>query len=48
MIDYMTALEGLPTQLFWGGAKLEVEDYPSSRLTLTMYTLSLDPKWLKL
>jgi MSHA biogenesis protein MshJ len=48
MIDYMTALESLPTQLFWGGAKLEVEDYPISRLTLTMYTLSLDPKWLKL
>lgn len=48
MIDYMTALEGMPTQLFWGGAKLEVEDYPTSRLTLTMYTLSLDPKWLKL
>jgi MSHA biogenesis protein MshJ len=48
MIDYMTALESLPTQLFWGGAKLEVEDYPTSRLTLTMYTLSLDQKWLKL
>jgi MSHA biogenesis protein MshJ len=48
MIDYMTALESLPTQLFWGGAKLEVEDYPTARLTLTMYTLSLDQKWLKL
>jgi MSHA biogenesis protein MshJ len=48
MIDYMNALETLPTQLFWGGARLEVEDYPTSRLTLTMYTLSLDSKWLKL
>lgn len=48
MIDYMAALESLPTQLFWGGAKLEVDDYPSARLTLTMYTLSLDPTWLKL
>jgi MSHA biogenesis protein MshJ len=48
MIDYMNALESLPTQLFWGGAKLEVENYPTSRLTLTMYTLSLDSKWLKL
>lgn len=48
MIDYMNALENLPTQLFWGGAQLEVEDYPTSRLTLTLYTLSLDPKWLKL
>lgn len=48
MIDYMNALESLPTQLFWGGAKLEVDDYPTARLTLTMYTLSLDPTWLKL
>jgi MSHA biogenesis protein MshJ len=48
MIDYMNALESLPTQLFWGGAHLEVEDYPSTRLTLTLYTLSLDQKWLKL
>jgi MSHA biogenesis protein MshJ len=48
MIDYMIALESLPTQLFWGGARLDVEDYPASRLTLTLYTLSLDSKWLKL
>lgn len=48
MIDYMNALEALPTQLFWGGAKLEVDDYPDAHLTLTLYTLSLDPKWLKL
>jgi MSHA biogenesis protein MshJ len=48
MVDYMTALESLPTQLFWGKAQLEVEDYPSVRLTLTLYTLSLDEKWMKL
>lgn len=48
MVDYMTALEALPTQLFWGKAQLEVEEYPSVRLTLTLYTLSLDEKWMKL
>jgi MSHA biogenesis protein MshJ len=48
MVDYMTALESLPTQLFWGKAQLDVEDYPSVRLTLTLYTLSLDEKWMKL
>jgi MSHA biogenesis protein MshJ len=48
MIDYMNALETMPTQLFWGGAHLEAEDYPAARLTLTLYTLSLDEKWLKL
>jgi MSHA biogenesis protein MshJ len=48
MVDYMTTLESLPTQLFWGKAQLDVEDYPSVRLTLTLYTLSLDEKWMKL
>jgi MSHA biogenesis protein MshJ len=48
MVDYMHALETLPTQLFWGKAQLEAEDYPNVRLTLTLYTLSLDPKWMKL
>ncbi|TQK11183.1 hypothetical protein [Herbaspirillum sp. SJZ107] len=48
MVDYMTALEALPTQLFWGRAQLDVEEYPTVRLTLTLYTLSLDEKWMKL
>jgi len=48
MIDYMAALERLPTQLFWGPAQLTVEDYPRAHVTLTLYTLSLDRKWLTL
>jgi MSHA biogenesis protein MshJ len=48
MIDYMAALERLPTQLFWGQAQLAVEDYPRTQVTLTLYTLSLDSKWMKL
>jgi MSHA biogenesis protein MshJ len=48
MVDYMGVLEKLPTQLFWGKAQLDVEEYPSVRLTLTLYTLSLDDKWMKL
>jgi MSHA biogenesis protein MshJ len=48
MVDYMGALEALPAQLFWGKAQLQVEQYPTVRLTLTLYTLSLDPKWMKL
>ena len=48
MVDYMHALETLPTQLFWGKAQLDAEEYPNVRLTLTLYTLSLDPKWMKL
>lgn len=48
MIDYMAALERLPTQLFWGQAQFEVEAYPRAHVTLTLYTLSLDKQWLKL
>jgi len=48
MIGTMAALESMPTQLFWGAARLEAETWPTSRLTLTLYTLSLDAKWMKL
>lgn len=48
MVDYMSALEAMPTRLFWGKAQLDVEEYPASRLTLTLHTLSLDRKWMKL
>lgn len=48
MVEYMSALEAMPTRLFWGRAQLDVEEYPSARLTLTLYTLSLDRKWMKL
>jgi MSHA biogenesis protein MshJ len=48
MVNYMDALEAMPTQLFWGRAELQVEEYPNARLTLTLYTLSLDRKWIKL
>jgi MSHA biogenesis protein MshJ len=48
MVAYLEALEAMPTQLFWGRADLQVEQYPNARLTLTLYTLSLDRKWIKL
>ena len=48
MIDYLEALEAMPTQLFWGAAALDAAQYPQARLTLTLYTLSLDQKWIAL
>lgn len=48
MIDYMSALDAMPTRMFWGRAQLDVEDYPAARLTLTLHTLSLDRQWMKL
>ncbi|MES2739867.1 MAG: hypothetical protein V4754_02770 [Pseudomonadota bacterium] len=48
MINYMSTLEALPAQLFWGKARLDAGHYPSATLTLTLYTLSLDQKWMTL
>lgn len=48
MLAYMAALEAMPTRLFWGGAKLDASAWPSARLTLSVYTLSLDPTWMRL
>lgn len=45
---YLTRLEGLPWQMFWGQAELKAEEYPQSVLTLTLYTLSLDKTWLSI
>lgn len=46
LLDYLAQLEKLPSQMFWGKASLTVEEYPISRMTLTLYTLSLDKTWL--
>jgi MSHA biogenesis protein MshJ len=48
MMSYMSALEAMPWQLFWGKAKMHVETYPEATLSLTLFTLSLDKKWLNL
>ncbi len=45
-LRYLTALESLPVQMFWGMAKMDVVQYPTAELTLTLYTLSLDKIWL--
>ena len=47
LLQYLTELEKLPTQMFWGAAKMHVNRYPSAELTLTLYTLSLDTTWLR-
>lgn len=48
MLSYMRELEALPWELFWGSAQLTVNEYPKATLTLTLFTLSLDRKWLDL
>lgn len=47
LLQYLTALEKLPAQMYWGAAKMDVVQYPTVEITLTLYTLSLDKTWLK-
>jgi len=48
LLQYLSALEKLPQQMYWAKAKMSVVEYPASELTLTLYTLSLDKKWLQI
>lgn len=46
LVRYLRALETLPWKVFWGRVTLEVENQPTSRLTLVIYTLSLQQGWI--
>lgn len=48
LLDYVAALEQLPWHVLWSKAGLSTENYPRSRLMLTVYTLSLDKAWLSI
>jgi MSHA biogenesis protein MshJ len=48
LLEYMAALEALPWRLYWGKVQLNVDTYPNATLTMDVYTLSLDRKWLNL
>ncbi|MFP5340857.1 MAG: agglutinin biogenesis protein [Gammaproteobacteria bacterium] len=46
LLDYSARLEKLPWQMFWAHAGMDASDYPRVRMTITLYTLSLDKAWL--
>lgn len=46
IVEYLKALEGLSWKVFWGEVSLEAQDYPISRVTLVIYTLSRHPGWI--
>ena len=43
---YLSALERISTQLYWGRVEMSVAAYPVATLKLTVYTLSFDQAWL--
>lgn len=48
LMQYVSALEKLPQQMYWAKAQMRVLQHPSAELTLTLYTLSLDKAWLQI
>lgn len=46
LLAYVAELEQLPQKLLWGHMSLSTKAWPKSELTLTVYTLSLDPTWM--
>lgn len=48
LLSYVSDLERLPQKLLWGSMSLKVTTYPNSELTLTVYSLSPDSRWLVL
>lgn len=43
---YVRAVETSEWQIYWQAMHYEMDDYPSGRLTLTLYTLSNEEGWL--
>ena len=48
MVAYMTELQSMPWQVFWAKAELDAKEYPKAQLTLVLYTLSLEKRWLNI
>lgn len=48
ILAYLRELEALPWKMFWGQVSLKVEQYPTSHVTLRIYTLSTQPGWITL
>lgn len=44
--DYLSQLEKLPVQMFWGRINVNGEQHPRLRVMLTVQTLSLNKAWL--
>ena len=45
-LDYIRSVEQLGWRVFWEGVRIDSSDYPRSRVTVSLYTLSLDEGWI--
>jgi MSHA biogenesis protein MshJ len=45
-LRYLKELESLDWKFFWDSFEFNVEDYPKSRVSIEVFTLSLDKNWI--
>lgn len=45
-LAYLRSLEQLPRKVYWQDLALSVEEYPQTKITVTVYTLSLKEDWI--
>ncbi|MBE0597167.1 MAG: type II secretion system protein M [Desulfuromonadales bacterium] len=45
-LNYLQQLEKLPKRLIWENLEVRVEAYPTARVSLTVYTLSMSRGWI--
>lgn len=48
LMRYTEQLEALPTQVMWQRTHVDASEFPRVRMTLTLFTLSLEKTWLTL
>jgi MSHA biogenesis protein MshJ len=48
LMRYAEQLEALPTHLMWQRTRVDASEFPRVRMTLTLFTLSLEKTWLTL
>ncbi|MBY0574597.1 MAG: MSHA biogenesis protein MshJ [Undibacterium sp.] len=48
MLAYLRELEAMPERVYWSKSSLQVVEYPKARLSLNLFTLSLEKKWINL
>jgi MSHA biogenesis protein MshJ len=45
-LAYLKSMERLPWRLFWGSLLVETEEYPQTRITIELHTMSLEREWI--
>jgi MSHA biogenesis protein MshJ len=45
-LEFVLAVEKFPWQIFWDTVSIKIEKYPSSIITITLHTLSLNQAWI--